>query len=459
VSKGDLAAGCVASRTRIRLAARPAGGRSAGSAGARLVALAVLLCIAGFAPPRALAEAVGEPGAVRIEISSPQPGEIVKNKVTMAPIRGRAESGSGVSADFDVMLVIDVSHSTRYPSGIDVDRDGEVGINPRQELVAPGTYADHVVCSDPQDTILAAEISAARHLLEVLDRERTQVGVIVFSGHVDPDTGERVSSDQRDALVKIPLTDDFERVDIVLGEILEDGSYGATNFSAALQLAVIELAGLSRAYSEPRPGARKIVLFLTDGVPTFPFGKAAMADPEDTEAAIGAARLAHRAGITVNAFALGQQALMSPLALSEMARITLGTFTPVRNPGDIVAFLQGISFANVDDVVVTNLTTGEISYDVQLSPDGSFHAFVPVREGANRVEVAALASDGGEQRVVIELSFAKSELTARELAIELERIKRRNQALMRLIEQKRIEDFRSRQRKRIEVEAEDRQAE
>ncbi|MFP6639732.1 MAG: vWA domain-containing protein, partial [Myxococcota bacterium] len=270
-----------------------------------------------------------------------------------------------------------------------------------------------------------------------------------------PETGERVSADQRDALVKVPLTRDFGKVETALDEILADGSYGATNFAAAIQLSVVELAGLGRAYSQPRAGARKVGLFLTDGVPTFPYGKAALADPEDIEAALGAARLAKTAGITVHTFALGQHALASPLAPSEVARITRGRFIPVRNPGDIMTFLQGVSFADIDDVIVSNRTTGDISYDVQLSPDGTFYAIVPVREGTNRMEVSALASDGGEKSLEFDLEFEKSGLTARELERELERIKRRNQALMRMIEKRRIEEFRQRQRRRVEIEAED----
>ena len=415
-----------------------------------LAAAGLALWLAGT--PSASAEAAEGPAELTIVVTSPMAGEVVRNKVHMAPLRGSAQSGSGATADFDVMLVIDVSHSTRYPSGIDVDEDGEVGLNPKVELVAPGTYPDDMVCSDPDDTILAAEIHASRHLLKVLDPTRTQVGVIVFSGAVDPATGRRISSEQRDALVKIPLTHDLERVDAMLVQILEEGSYGATNFAAAIQLGVIELAGLSRAYSKPRLGARKIMLFLTDGVPTFPFGPAARSDPADVEAAISASRLARQAGVTIHSFALGQQALMSPLALREVARLTVGSFTPVRNPGDIVAFLQGVSFANVADVVVTNLTTGEISYDVELSPDGSFYAVVPVREGQNELEISALATDGGEAQRRVALQFEKSGLTARELAIELERIKARNRELMRLIERKRIEAFRERQKKRLEIE-------
>ena len=421
------------------------------------LALALGLGMAlGMANPSAGAEEPARaPSEVRLVVTSPAPGEVVRNRVTMAPVRGRAESGDGVKADFDVMVVIDVSHSSRYPSGIDVDEDGEIGLNPKQELVAPGTYPEDMVCSDPEDTILAAEIQATRHLLEVLDPERTQVGIIAFSGQVHPETGERQSVDQKDAFVKVALTRDFKAIDQALSEILAEGSYGATNFAAAIQLSVIELAGLSQAYSQPKPGSRKVVTFLTDGVPTFPFGKAVHADPEDTEAAISAARLARTAGIQINTFALGQGALTSPLALSEISRITRGRFTPVRNPGDIVAFLQGVSFADIEDVIVTNLGTGEISYDVELAPDGSFLAFVPVREGTNRVEVAALGGDGGESRLEFDLVFEKSGLTPRELELELERVKRRNRHLMRLIEKERIEAFRERQRKRVEVGAEE----
>ena len=396
-----------------------------------------------------------EPAPVDIEISSPQPGEKVTNRVHMAPIRGAVRSGSGEPVDFDVLIAIDVSHSTRYPSGIDVDADEELGFNPQEELVAPGTYPDNLVCSDPDDTILAAELQAARYLVEVLSAGRTRVGILAFSGEVDPDTGAQASPGQKDAWVVVPLTNDFESVFRALDDISQKGPHGATNYAAAVQLAVVELAGLPGAQSERRSDAKRVVLFLTDGVPTFPFGKGVVADPEDTEVAINAARLARKAGITINTYALGRHALAKPVAVTEMARLTVGTYTPVRNPGDIVSFLQGVSFANIDDVVITNLTTSEISYDVQLAPDGSFSAFVPVQEGANKLKVTALASDGGEHTVELDLDFEKSGLSERELALELERIKKRNKELLKLIERKRIQAFRARQQKKVVIEAEE----
>ena len=128
---------------------------------------------------------------------------------------------------------------------------------------------------------------------------------------------------------------------------------------------------------------------------------------------MNAARVAHAAGIRINTYALGTQALTRPIAATEIARVTLGTFTPVLEPGAIVATLQAVSFANIEDVGVLNLTTREYAPDVRLNPDGSFVAFVPVREGRNRVLVNALASDGGEANLELEFEFRVKESEGR----------------------------------------------
>ena len=391
--------------------------------------------------------------AVHILIESPLPGELVNNKVHQAPIKGNAIAEGDRPADFDVILIIDVSGSTKVASGVDVDGDGEVGINPMYELVPPGTYPPDLQNTDPQDSILAAEIAAAEALISTLDSARVRVGVISFSGEMNALTGNRVRFDQQDAWVEVPLTSDYEHVRRALRSILARGPHGGTNFAAGVRLAVAELAGLSGSKSTARPHTKKVVLFLTDGLPTFPIGSGAVAEPGDTEAALNAARLAHKAGITINTYALGPNALTNPIAATEIARITLGTFMPVQNPGNIISFLQGVTFANVEDVVFTNLTTREVSYDVELLPDGSFSGFVPVTEGKNRVRVTALASDGSSGSVEFDLTFETSGLTSRELALELDRIRERNKHLMLLIERERIQRFREQQRKVLEFKA------
>jgi Mg-chelatase subunit ChlD len=416
---------------------------------AALAAIAAALAAAAPSP-----EVGADPSPVRIAIESPRDGERVENRVDQAPIRGTASAEGERPADFDVMIVMDVSGSTRVASGADVDGDGQVGVDPQLELLPPGAVPEDVRSTDPEDSILHAEAAAARALLRNLDPKRVRVGLITFSGEVDAITGQRRSLEQQDAWLEVPLTSDSGSVLRAVEAVVARGASGATNFAAGVGLAVRELAGLPGAASQRRPEAKPVILFLTDGVPSFPIGKGDVADAGDIEAAIAKARLAHTAGITINTYALGPQALAYPQAVTEMARVSLGTYTPVQNPGDIIALLQGVSFANIEDVVVTNLSTGDFSTDVRLSPDGSFVGFVPVREGRNQVRVTALASDGTRGSVTLELEFARAGMSDRELAHELERIRRMNKELLLLRERERIEDFRRREKKELELEIE-----
>ena len=70
------------------------------------------------------------------------------------------------------------------------------------------------------------------------------------------------------------------------------------------------------------------------------------------------------------------------------ARVTLGTYTPVQRPGDIGAILQGVTFASVEDVVLANVTTGELSTHVRLAPDGRAcsQIVVPVAASIARID-------------------------------------------------------------------------
>jgi hypothetical protein len=391
------------------------------------------------------------PGGIRLLIEKPAGGGLVESKMHMAELRGTASATDGRPSGFDVMIAIDVSQSTKAPSGADVDDDGEIGENPHEGLYLPGEYPEEVWCTDPDDTILAAEVKAARALLESLDSRWVHVGLLTFSGEVDPKTGRQVSRNQRDAELEVPLTRDYANVRRVLRNVAARPPRGATNFAAGIRLATQELAGLSGAASLPRPGAKQVILFLTDGFPTFPSGQATVSDPGDLEAAVNAARVAQEAGIRINTYALGTQALTRPIAATEIARVTLGTFTPVLAPGAIVAALQSVSFANIEDVGVLNLTTREYAPDVRLNPDGSFVAFVPVREGTNRVLVNALASDGGEANLELEFRFRVKESEGRMKERELARLRRLNDELLRHLESERIRREKRRQRMEREI--------
>jgi hypothetical protein len=381
---------------------------------------------------------------VKIEIRSPKPGETLRNKTDMAPLAGLAIAGERPTA-FDVMLVLDVSGSTEYPSGIDVDGDGVIGDT--QRSLTPGV--PDTPNSDPDDSILSAEVAAAKALLDGLDSSRVHIGVATFSGEIDPNTGRGVNAD-RDALLELPLTENYGAVRGALEAVRLRGPSGGTNMQAGVKLALRELASLPGAQSVPRAHAKKVILFLTDGRPSLPFGLANVEDKDDTRAAIDAATLAKVAGVMLNVYGLGPSAIDYPVAATEMAKATNGLYTPVRRPGDIVALLSGVSFANVEDVVAVNLTLMEWAgpNDILLSPDGSFKGFVPVRPGVNRIRVSALASDGSRGETEFDLKFAQQGMTELELAAERERIRARTREIQLRLERDKQEAFRRQERER-----------
>ena len=403
-----------------------------GRACAALLALAAPAALAGDAMP------------VKIEIRSPKPGETLHNKTDMAPLSGLAIAGERPTT-FDVMVVIDVSGSTEYPSGIDIDNDGTIGVTERS--LAPGV-AD-TPNTDPDDSILSAEVAAAKALLDGLDASRVHIGLATFSGEIDPNTGRGVNADN-DALLEVPLTANYALLRGALEAVRLRGPSGGTNMQAGVKLALRELASLPGSQSNPRANAKKVILFLTDGRPSLPFGLANVEDKDDTRAAIDAAALAKVAGVMLNVYGLGPSAIDYPVAATEMAKATSGLYTPVRRPGDIVALLSGVSFANVEDVVAVNLTLMEWAgpNDILLAPDGSFTGFVPVRPGMNRIRVSALASDGTRGSMEFDLQFAQQGMTGLELAAERDRIRARTKEIQLRLERDKQEAFRRQERER-----------
>ncbi len=413
------------------------------------------LAVAAQNPPEAA-------GGVAVQIESPAPGVAVSGNLHHARVSGTALAHGKGATLYDVMLVIDVSQSTTTASGADVDGDGMVGLNPHNEYTAklpPGAVPANLRSTDPGDSILHAQAAAALTLLRDLDPRRVRVGIVSFSGDVNPTTGERKTATQEDARVEIPLASDYTAVERTIRAIVARGAHGATNYAAGVRVAMVELAALTGAQSSRDAGREKVMLFLSDGLPTFPIGKGSVTDAGDEEAAIRAAELARRAGIVINTYALGPIALDYPRALTEMARISRGTYTPVQRPAGIIALLGGVTFADVEDVIFTNLTTGDLSTDVKLNPDGTFTGYIPVKEGSNRVRVTALASDGRRGDSEFEFEFDHRDVGDRSQVAELERIRRQNQDLQIQRRRLEIEAFRAEQRRRLEIEVVDRPGE
>ncbi len=369
---------------------------------------------------------LGKAGALEtelmIKIEHPTDGTIVgdANGVFLA---GRALALLGEFKRFDVVFVLDTSGSSADMTGADINGNGIIGQGGLRGLFGK---------TDPGDSILAAEVMAARQILKGLDSRNTRVGVISFAGRAPAPPGTIVIGGRRGpaAITEEPLTTDFARVDKALGRILERGPDGLTNMAEAVDAGWQELTGIRGGLSTPDPDSEKIMLFFTDGQPTLPFD--AMFEADNVRAVLRAAERARKLGVRIHSFAIGPEALEGPVAAVEMASRTDGYFTPVRHPGDLVEVIENVSFANIEEIEIRNLKSDALAKDVLTNADGSFSALVPVESGRNRIQVRARASDGSEAEAVVTVDYAPG---APPVRLPRELVGQRN----RLLEKKLVE--------------------
>jgi len=327
------------------------------------------------------------------------PNEAVVEGGPWITVSGRARSASPQPPGaFDVMLVLDTSGSTRNSSGLRVDPGGRFASGAPVggfRSLPPGSHS-----------ILAAEVAAAMQFLDISNPATTRVGVITFAGafQVQFLSGFAVGvAGSTNAWVQYPLTFDYEAVRRALLGVLRRGPDGGTDMGAGLRLTLRELLALQGTLSPARPEARKVALLLTDGFPTLPFGSVDVMDPGDLEAVLNAARVAAKGGVVIHTFCLGPEALSTPIACAEAARLTGGIFTPVRTPADIVNILPATPIGHVELVAVRNVTTGQMARSLSAAADGTFTAEIPLAPGANRLVVELHGSDGlqGSSAVVV----------------------------------------------------------
>ncbi len=358
---------------------------------------------------------------VQLSVDYPPEGSLVGNGTCGVFVSGRAVALHGELRQFDVVLVLDTSRSTIDPTGADINGNGIVG---KPYLGRIGSIFD-VGSTDPGDSILAAEVAAARQLLRGLDPRSTRVSVVAFAGDPpDVQGGLFARGGRPPAITLQPLTNDYTRVEQALQSILDRDPEGSTHMAAGVDQATIELMGLRGAASRANPKAEKIVLFFTDGQPTLPYGPGFEAD--NVRAVLRAANRADRANIRIHSFAIGPDALEGPVATVEMAQRTDGFFTPVRHPGDLVNVVESVSFANLEGVQLKSLTTGEPADLFRTTADGSWAGFVRMESGENELEIRAVASDGREEVRKVTLTMADG---APDLPVPPELIVARNRLL------------------------------
>jgi len=282
----------------------------------------------------------------------PQLGEL--------PLRQPGECGvrqpvPPVSAD--IVLAIDGSRWTRSLSGLDVDRDGEVGRWSANALrFNPFSHS-----SDPADSLLVAQVAAARSLIHNLAGHDVRFSVVLFYG-------SEISL--RDPVGRIvePLTRHSGVLEIALQSVLGHVPSGLADLDPGLTAAVDAMAFGSEDASG---GASRVVLLMASrDVSTSTTEREKLDEPaieqarlhamldrrgpgltQYRELAYGQSRLARRRierqtkgreslaeasaraaseGLRFDTFGLGPAAATrEPLALGDVARATGGTYYPV----------------------------------------------------------------------------------------------------------------------------------
>jgi Mg-chelatase subunit ChlD len=348
----------------------------------------------------------------KVQILSPKDGSRITQEQNSVLVSGKVATDGGRTPNVDIVFVIDISGSTSLYAGVDFgdlsqlpDNSGSIDFG-RPQFSIGGFGMGRPPIRNLRNSILAAEVGAARRLLLQLNSQTTRIGVVTFS------EGARLVQ---------PLTNDFERVRRALDDILRAGPYGGTNMAEGIRTAITELIGIGA--SEKRTDAVRVEFLLTDGFPTMPIGGGRQVTPEDTNFAINAARLAGKAGIKVHVFALGEEALSYPRAAVGIAKESGGIYTPVSRAADVLAVVENISIVGVDYVQIVNQTTGQKATQLRLAADGFFSSAVPVAQGLNQIEVFARASDGSTKRDSISIDYQPGNQRSLDLEVFLEREK------------------------------------
>jgi hypothetical protein len=240
--------------------------------------------------------------------------------------------------------------------------------------------------TDEGDSVLAAEVAAARQILRDFDPRTTRVAVVTFAG------GDSERETGPPALTRQPLTSEYAGVEQALDFILRAEPHGQTHISGAVDHATMELLGLFGSRSEKISDSEKLVFFFTDGQPTLPYGPLAQSD--NTRAVRRSALRANKAGIRIHSFAIGPEALAGPIASVELADMTGGSFIPVRHPGELSAVVDALNFANLEEVILQSDTTGNPADPFRVTADGSWGGFVKMVPGSNTIRISARSTDG-----------------------------------------------------------------
>jgi hypothetical protein len=360
------------------------------------------LALSGLLVLCAPLRAVGQGSEEQVWIDLAEPVEGVVQKVPVGMIEVTGSTGAGRARFHDVAIVVDLSTSTRLPSGVDVNGNGHVGKSaPEIREDYWGDGSPEKLCDDDGDTIAAAEIAAVRRLLKLLDAAHSRVALIAFG-----DKAELVA----------PLDSTRAQLATAL-DVLDHkhGWYGGTNYADAIEVAI---DALQHAPPVGKTERKRSILFLSDGYPTMP-----QPEPQPAKSAIAAAKHAGAVGAHLHSFALGPEAVRGRDILGVMSKLADGSLTEIDRPGDVLFHLPSVELSEVADLEIENDTTHQPGRAVRLLADGTFDGFAPLQPGRNVLRVTSVGIGGGRQEEHRTVVYDPAAGTSKEVELEVSRLR------------------------------------
>lgn len=327
-------------------------------------------------------------------------------------VRGRV--GTAELFEADVVIALDMSVSTNFPSGLDIDEDGVIGetrgvirglsqYHPKQDQQGrPPPLPPAQWTTDVDDTVAAMELAAARAIATGLAARHNRIGILSYveRGKVHSEVGS--ASGALDSLEDVRPT----------------SARTGTNIYEALRRA---RDMLERAPQLPGFPRQRALLLFTDGLPTAPV------DPfiGEIRAREAAADLA-AGGIDLYVFRFGRIQRDQAEFLLALAGAGRGRLYRVGAPHRLLEDLPPVDLTPTW-LRIENATTEAPARGIETRTDGRFSGFVPLAPGENRVRVLAELGNGKLQRWVGEVFFAPE-------AAESSAIREATEAVLREIE-------------------------
>ena len=323
---------------------------------------AAFLVVLGCETPGPPPEIAHVDGKIHLALKAPLADQELSVAVPWLEVRGSVSGGELAGAD--VILALDLSNSALHASGYDVDGDGDIGEN-RYEIRDGDKWNRpyKIWVTDPDDSIARAELAAAETLVRALEPTGARFALITYHSraYVKAELG--------------PAADTLEAIGKIRLQVDKTGS----RLTEPLRKAEWMLKRSRREGPNQPPPA--VVLF-TDGLPTTISQRS-----RDLVRFRALAEDLSEFGTRVYVLGFGEDAPEDDEIAPILASLTGGHHLHVNGDPSRLEVLTGPSNWDLLDLSIENLSGSEPARALRSFPDGSFDAFLKLREGENQVRV------------------------------------------------------------------------